>query len=252
MTRRDHRLEAPAYRNLARDLREEILRGEYRGGRRLPTEAELVERYGVGRQTVRRAFQDLVAEDLVHRVRGRGTFAVEPSERYVRQLGSIEDLMNLSMDTTLEVTSPLERRIDVDAAGRLGLTADAVWSVSFLRRHEGVSFCTTTVSLPPRVADLLCDVEQLGTVGAIDTTTIIGLLDTRLDAPIAEADQSVTAVASSPRTAASLGVDSGAPLLRIDRLYSTADGTPVELAVSHFRPDVYSYRVRLRRTARES
>jgi len=37
------------------------------------------------------------------------------------------------------------------------------------------------------------------------------------------------------------------PALRIDRLYVDVRGQPVELAVSHFDPDRYTYRVQLRR-----
>jgi GntR family transcriptional regulator len=36
-------------------------------------------------------------------------------------------------------------------------------------------------------------------------------------------------------------------LLRIDRLYFDAEDAPVELAISYFDPEHYSYRVRLRR-----
>ena len=68
---------APAYQVLSRQLRDEIAAGMYRGGARLPTESELVQRHGVSRQTVRRAFQDLVAEGVVYRVPGRGTYADE-------------------------------------------------------------------------------------------------------------------------------------------------------------------------------
>ncbi len=37
---------------------------------------------------------------------------------------------------------------------------------------------------------------------------------------------------------------------RIDRLYFDAEDTPVELAVSYFDSERYSYRVKLRRRAR--
>ena len=47
-----------------------------------------------------------------------------------------------------------------------------------------------------------------------------------------------------------LGCETGEPLLRIDRLYFDAEDTPVELAVSYFDPERYSYRVKLRRRAR--
>ena len=126
---------------LLRDqLRDEIAAGRYRDGARLPTESELVARHGLSRQTVRRAFQDLVAEGMVYRVPGRGTYASERGRRYLRQLGSIEDLMSLSDDTTMEVLSGLRRRVDVDAASRLRLDDDVVYSVVFRRLHDGVPF----------------------------------------------------------------------------------------------------------------
>jgi len=64
-----------SYMSLAREVRKQILQGRYADGRRLPTEAELSAQYQVSRQTVRRAFHDLVSEGMVYRIPGRGTFA---------------------------------------------------------------------------------------------------------------------------------------------------------------------------------
>ena len=66
---------APAYQTLRDQLRGEIAACHYRDGARLPTESELVVRHGLSRQTVRRAFQDLVAVGVVYRTPGRGTYA---------------------------------------------------------------------------------------------------------------------------------------------------------------------------------
>ncbi|MFC5813803.1 GntR family transcriptional regulator [Nonomuraea harbinensis] len=237
-----------SYSALAREVRGDILSGRYADGRRLPTEAELAERHGVSRQTVRRAFQDLVAEGLVYRVPGRGTFASPREGTYLRQFGSVEDLMALSVDTRMDITVPLHRRVDVAAAGRLRLASDAVSSLAFRRLHDAVPFCLTTVFLPPHVGGLLRDVPELAAEGATSAFTVIGLLDTRLGAPIAEADQSITVAAADPATSRHLGCAPGHPLLRIDRLYHDTDGTPVELAISHFLPEHYSYRTHLRRS----
>jgi len=190
---------APAYQTLREQLRDDIAAGQYSDGSRLPTESELVERHGLSRQTVRRAFQDLVAEGAVYRVPGRGTYASESGQRYLRQLGSIEDLMSLSDDTTMEVLTGLRRRVDLHAASRLRLDDDVVYSVVFRRLHDGVPFVMTTVHLVPAVAH---------------------------------------AVSCEP----------GHPMLRVDRLYSDVSHRPVELSVSHFLPEQYTYRVTLRRS----
>ena len=93
---------------------------------------------------MRRAFLDLVAEDLVFRVPGRGTFVTPSSKRYLRHFGSIEDLMSLNslLDTELRMVHPLTTTIDPSAASRLRLSDDNVAKVVFLRLHQGAAFDT--------------------------------------------------------------------------------------------------------------
>jgi GntR family transcriptional regulator len=236
----------PAYQVLREQLRDEIAAGHYSDGVRLPTESELVAQHGLSRQTVRRAFQDLVAEGAVYRVPGRGTYASEPG-RYLRQLGSIEDLMSLSDDTTMEVLAGLRRRVDVDAASRLRLDDDVVYSVVFRRLHDGVPFVSTTVHLVPSVAQQVLASSALAD-GARGTHTVIGLLEPHLAEPIAEAAQSITVAPADGVIAGAVGCEPGHPMLRVDRLYSDSAGRPVELSVSHFLPEQYTYRVTLRRS----
>jgi GntR family transcriptional regulator len=240
----------PAYQTVRQQLRDEIAAGVYRDGARLPTESELVARHGLSRQTVRRAFQDLVAEGVVYRVPGRGTYATESGQRYLRQLGSIDDLMSLSDDTAMEVLQGLRRGVDVDAASRLRLPDDVVYTVVFRRLHgigADVPFVVTTVHLPESVARLVLDSADLAQ-GAVGTNTVIGVLEPHLAEPIAEAAQSITVSTADDQVAAALGCEPGHPMLRVDRLYSDTTGTPVELSVSHFLPKQYTYRVTLRRS----
>lgn len=240
----------PAYRVLAQELRTEVLQGKYPAGVPLPTEAELVESHGLSRQTVRRAFQELVAEGMVTRVAGRGTFAADSERKYLRQFGSIEELMGLAQDTDLLLLDPLAPRVDVASAGRLRSDTDAIYSITFLRTHEGRPFCLTECVFPQDVGRLLVDVPELTTPGIRGQTTVIAELEPRLTNPIAEADQSITAVAATPEIADALGCSVGAPLLRIDRIYADTTGRPVELAVTYFLPEHYSYRVKLARNVR--
>jgi GntR family transcriptional regulator len=237
----------PAYQALRERIRDEIAAGRYRDGAKLPTESELMEQHGLSRQTVRRAFVDLVAEGVVYRVPGRGTYASESGRRYLRQLGSIDDLMSLSDDTTMEVLSGLRRRVDVDAASRLRLDDDVVYTVVFRRLHDGVPFVSTTVHLAPLVAQPLLTSRELSG-GAVGTHTVIGLIEPHLAEPIAEAAQSITVAAADERAADAVGCAVGHPMLRVDRLYSDTTGRPVELSVSYFLPEQYTYRVTLRRS----
>lgn len=235
------------YGAMAAALREAILRGDFAGGLRLPTEAELAATHRVSRQTVRRAMQELVSEGLVDRVPGRGTYAVDGSGRYLRLFGSIEELMSLSVDTEAQILQPLRTVPDAAAAKHLELEDDEVARLSFVRNRSGVTFCHTEVSLPPAVGNLLREVApSLGRRGSRSTLNVISLLNEHRDQPIRDAEQTVTAALCSPELADVLECRSGAAVLRIDRLYRDAAGRPLELAVSHFDPAHYSYRSRLR------
>ncbi len=59
---------------IADELRKRVEAGEWSGARRLPTERDFAAEYGVARNTVRRAFDQLEADGLLMRRVGRGTY----------------------------------------------------------------------------------------------------------------------------------------------------------------------------------
>ena len=241
--------EASAYRQLAADLRQAIMAGRYPTGQRLPTETELVASTGLSRQTVRHAFQELAAEGIIYRVRGRGTFAVPGDGKYLRSFGSIDDLMALSLDTELQVVEPLHVLASVETASELGTSDDTVMTISFLRLHEGVPFCYTRVYVPMETGHRLRELPELAALtepGARARFTIISLVDRVSEHPIHSAVQNATAVAATADIARRLGCSPGLPVLRIDRLYRDRELTTLELAVTHFHPGRYSYRLEMR------
>jgi DNA-binding GntR family transcriptional regulator len=244
----------PAYKVLSDELRAAITDDEYPPGYRLPTEHELAAQHGLSRQTVRQAFNDLVAQSLVYRIRGRGTFAIPPTNptSYLRSFGSIDELLALSIDTQLELVAPFERRADVEAASRMRLGSDEVVVGTFRRLHEGVVFCVTTTYLPPELGRVVLKDRALEKAGGRTPVTIIGLIDRYAENPVLGAHQSITAVAAEPEIAEHLECAPDAPVLRIDRIYYDRTGAFVELAVSHFDPARYSYRVELRRDSRSA
>jgi DNA-binding GntR family transcriptional regulator len=239
-----------AYQVLRDELRKKIISGQLASGDQLPTELELCTTYGLSRQTIRRSLQGLVNEGLLYRIRGQGTFVADSStrSRYLRSFGSIDDLMGLAFDTELEVVDPLQLIIDVESAARLGLPDDHVGRIKFVRVHNDLPFCITTVFLPPDLSSRVGAKADLAHIGSRDTTTVIGIVDQLIGAPgIVTAKQSVTATLADPRLASELLVRPESPVLRIDRLYLDSDEKPVELAVGFYASDRYSYRLELRR-----
>ena len=96
------RLELPGKRIVAAqhqlpgaDLRRQIIRGELAQGDALPTESDLMVRFGVSRPTLREAFRVLESENLIAIRRGaRGGARVQPPDREVaaRYAAEIEAL----------------------------------------------------------------------------------------------------------------------------------------------------------------
>jgi len=86
---------APA--KLATRLREQILRGIFQDGQRLPSERQLAEDNAVSRGTVREALRLLEQGDLLSRKRGSGSYVTYPAEQ-----GGPE------REDVAEITSPLQ------------------------------------------------------------------------------------------------------------------------------------------------
>ncbi|MCM6811022.1 GntR family transcriptional regulator [Pediococcus pentosaceus] len=72
------------YDVVKRDIKEKILSGHYSINDRLPTEASLMEQYGVSRYTIRRAIGDLETDHYVYRIQGGGMF-VDDWQKYINK-----------------------------------------------------------------------------------------------------------------------------------------------------------------------
>jgi GntR family transcriptional regulator len=234
-----------AYRQLADELRD-MVREALTDGQRLPTELELTDQYQLSRHTVRRAYLELVAEGVVERVPGRGTFPAR-RDHYRRSFTSIEELLALSLDTELQVIEPLSIESNADEALILGLRFDDVIHIGYRRLHRDLPFCYTDVYLPPRMERYLQEAAFLTNQGSRSHVTILGLLDQALPHPIVGAKQVVTAVAAPADVALQIDCPDGEPILRIERVHFDAEGRPVEHCINHFNPDRYSYRLQLER-----
>lgn len=75
----------PKHERIFRDLRGQILRGDLRSGQSLPTQNELMERYGSALGTVRQAIDRLQSEGLVWAKRGKGTFVADTDTATVQR-----------------------------------------------------------------------------------------------------------------------------------------------------------------------
>lgn len=236
------RPEVPLYYQLRTLLREQIVSGAYRADDRLPTEAEVVSSYGVSRITVRQAFQSLEEEGLIRREAGRGTFVTGQGleQDTLQMAGSLDDLISIGMATSVQL---LDLR-DVGATSRdarvFGVDEGAAMvQCTRLRLYHDKPYSHIVNRLPQAIAERL-DEEDFRTGG------ILAALE-RQGVKLGDADQQVRATLADPPIADVLDIDIGAPLLLVDRVVFTAEGTPVERVHTHYRSDIYCLNVHLTR-----
>ena len=71
----------PLYEQLRKALLEAITSGKLSAGTKLPTEEELCAQFGISRPVARQAYNMLIEDGFVERMRGRGTFVRSPDTR---------------------------------------------------------------------------------------------------------------------------------------------------------------------------
>jgi DNA-binding GntR family transcriptional regulator len=240
--------ELPSYRKLALLLSEQIQAGRYGPDTALPTDSELMDTYGLGRQTVRRAFQELVADGQVYRVRGRGTYPTERPKtgRVVRSTGSIEHLEEWT-GTEMEVITALHLRRDPDHAADLELDSPVVAQLRVRRWVDDAPFAVTDIIVPPDIGERLVSEDKIPTDRA--QGTVIAAVGA-LEGPVASAEETITAIILNDEWAAALHTVAGGPALRVKRVYRNADGRPLEISHTVHASDRYEHRLSIHRAHR--
>lgn len=125
------------WRQIARDIEQEVADGSLAPGARLPTEAQMSERFGVNRHTVRRALEELSRAGLVRVEQGRGSFiaedvldyAVSTRTRFSEWIrahnkepgGQVLDLREVPADATVAAGLGLRAGARIVRMDRLGL-----------------------------------------------------------------------------------------------------------------------------------
>lgn len=138
----DRSSKEPLNEQLASLMRTKIYRGEWPSRSVIPSEHELMARYGVSRGTVRHAIKNLVDEGLLDQRMGRGTF-VTPQEILhpagIRPISFAESLHAQGLDFRTEVLAKERMGAPSDVASELEIEpGDPVLFLRRVRRVDGM------------------------------------------------------------------------------------------------------------------
>ncbi|MDA8109310.1 MAG: GntR family transcriptional regulator [Betaproteobacteria bacterium] len=229
---------APLYKAVKQLLTQELAAGEWRPGEALPSEAKLAERFGVSIGTVRKAIDELVAERMVVRHQGRGTFVA--SHNTSRQLFHFFHIVPHAGDRQHPRTETLafrRGRAESGEAARLRVaTGEPVFRIRNLLRLEGRAVALDDLVLTQaQFPDLT---EKIFTGRA---NTIYHLYQTRYGINVLRTSERLRATLAGADVAKLLGVRKGAPLLEINRVALTYHDVPVELRRSLVNTEQHEY-----------
>lgn len=220
----------PKYYTVKRHLLERIAASP--PGSALPTERELAAVLSTSRTTVRQALVDLVAEGRLVRRQGAGTFIAEPKLTWPLHLTSFtEQAAANGFAASTQLISAGRVRAEGEVATRLGLELGApAFRVERLRLADERPMAVETSHLSAlRFPNLTRLIRRHQSLYALLRETY-GVVPVRAEELIATAP-------ASPREAALLGTETGAPMLVLGRHSRDADGAPVEWVTSWYRGD---------------
>ena len=237
---------APAFSPLYQQIKALILQslqgGEWKPGEAIPSETELAARYRVSQGTVRKAIDELAADNLLVRRQGKGTFVATHAERQVRY--RFLKLMPDSGDRESE--GPANRsvlecrrvRSSAEIARSLGLrTGDAVVQVRRILSFAGVPTILEDFWLPGNAFKGLTAEQMTAYPGPT-----YALFEVEFGVRMVRAEEKIRAVPAQPPLAALLAVAAGTPLLSVERLSYTYNDVPMELRRGLYRTDTHHYR----------
>lgn len=232
----------PLYMQIKEVLKQRILDGEYAPHERLASESELMKQFGVSRITVRQALRDLHTEGLVFSVQGKGSFVSKPKavQDIQRLLGFGEAMAAKGYETSTKVLRIQACRPPKDVAAALELGSGAqVVEIKRIRYLNREPVSVDHSFFPSHIGESL--------FGRDLARDIFPMLENELGIPLDHADLRIEAISADEELATLLNVECASPLLRINRLVVSQDGTPVDFEYLSYRGDAYQYQLRVDR-----
>lgn len=219
---------SPLYQQIKALLTRSLQNGEWKPGELIPSEAELAGRFGVSQGTVRKAIDELAAENLLIRRQGRGTFVSTHHEeqvkfRFLRLVPDDEPGQLLRMERQFLACHRVRAAADVARALRMK-AGDMVLEIRRILRLGGVPVVYEDIYLQSASFRGLT-AERLEQYQG----PLYALFESEFGTRMVRAEEKIRAVNAGDQEAALLNVPAGQALLSVERLSFSYGDQPVEL-----------------------
>ncbi|MBI4193929.1 MAG: GntR family transcriptional regulator [Betaproteobacteria bacterium] len=228
----------PLYKEVKIRITRSLAAGEWKPGAAIPSEPRLAEQFNVSIGTVRKAIDELVAEKILLRQQGRGTFVATHTED--RTLFYFFHIVGKDGSKELPVTEMLSFRRDKAGSedmARLQIPRGAkTLRIRNLLKLGGKPVICDDIVVPAAMFPGL-DEETF----ARREGTIYGLYQARYGINVIRISERLSAAKPPARIAGLLGMQPGKPALMIKRVAYTYNYMPVEYRVSWVNSGNHEY-----------
>ena len=232
------------HRQIAEVLERGITQGEWPVASLLPSEPQLVARFGVSRQTIRSALSNLMSSGLVASQQGIGTRVLRQTAapEYSQSLETINALAYYARNTAVEVMQVQDVVITPELAAVVGAAAGETWCHALtLRSAPGQT-------MPMGVSSVWVPVGNRQAIQASRKSGLPVFLEVQKanKKMVSEVRQVLGACLPDKAQASLLHCEPREALLRIQRWYYAADGTLLEMSDTLHPPSRFQYVMTLR------
>ncbi len=217
---------SPLYQQIKALIVQSLQAGEWKPGELIPSEVELAVRYKVSQGTVRKAIDELSAENLVIRRQGKGTFVATHHEARVqfRFLKLMPDAGDAHQPEN-QIVEVKRLRGPAEVARVLDIkSGDSVVCIKRVQVFDGVPTILEEIWLPGAPFKGLT-AERLAEYKG----PMYGLFETEFGTQMIRATEKLKAAIADEAVAEQLGIAAGTPVLNVERVAYTYGDKPVEL-----------------------
>lgn len=228
----------PLYKEVKSRITRELASGVWKPGDSIPSESRLARDFAVSIGTVRKAVDELVAEKILLRQQGRGTFVATHSED--RTLFFFFHIVGKDGSKELPVTELLSFRREkagAEQCARLNIAPGSrVFRIRNLLRLSGKPVILDEIVVPQA---LFPDLDEPGFANR--DGTIYGLYQARYGISVIRIGERLSAAQSPQEVARLLKIGTRAPVLMIKRVAYTYNDLPVEYRTSWVNTEAHEY-----------
>jgi GntR family transcriptional regulator len=229
---------SPLYKEVKNRITRSLVAGEWRPGEAIPSESRLAGQFNVSIGTVRKAVDELVAEKILLRQQGRGTFVATHTED--RTLFYFFHIVGKDGNKELPVTELLSfrrRKADGEHEARLRIGRGAkLLHIQNVLKLGGKVVIFDDLMVPSALFPDLDEKTFAGRQG-----TIYGLYQSRYGINVVRISERLSAARPPARIARLLGIRLATPVLVIRRVAYTYNDIPVEYRVSWVNTERHEY-----------